>query len=56
MATDQAAIERAAEAISTQLDYGYRTHWCAEWQDAAGRCERCLEIAADALKAAHKEA
>ena len=31
-------LDRAADAITKQLDGGYRTHWCAEWENEAGRC------------------
>jgi hypothetical protein len=44
--------QAAGHAIRAQLDSGYRTHWCAEWENANGCCERCQEIASAALDAA----
>lgn len=42
----------AAKAIRTELDSGYRTHCCAEWEQVGIGCERCHEIAVRALEAA----
>lgn len=48
---DVPARQRATEALQQALDYGYRTHYCAEW-DEDGACTICWDIAARVVRAA----
>ncbi len=48
---DTAALTRAAEALGAAIDGGYRSHFCAEWDEGDG-CTICWATAADVLRAA----
>lgn len=47
---NDAARERATEALSEALGRGYTRHFCAEWQED-GACRICWDIAAEVIRA-----
>jgi hypothetical protein len=48
---DMDARTRAADAFGMAIEYGYRNHYCAEWNEGDG-CTICWEHAADVIRAA----
>lgn len=47
----EAQVADVAEAIRAELDFGYRNHFCAEWEGEDGGCKICRQIARSALTA-----
>lgn len=48
---DTDARERATKALQEAFEYGYRSHYCAEWTED-GTCTLCWQFAADVIRAA----
>lgn len=48
---DTEAVERARQALQDAFEFGYRSHYCAEWTEDDG-CTICWSIAGDILRAA----